>query len=116
MADECCNDEIVKSLRAAGFDVAYMIEHNSGASDEDILLSAYNEKRILLTEDKDFGARSKNGTRSEAGARDMPGSKVGRYTRSMGSTKCRQQWAGHSRMPCGEEHRKAVCGKTACTV
>jgi RNA-directed DNA polymerase len=30
--------------------------------------------------------------------------------------KCRRQRAGQGRMPCGEEHRKAVCGKTACTV
>ena len=37
-------------------------------------------------------------------------------TRSMGSTKCRQQQAGRMCMPCGEEHRKAVCGKTARTV
>jgi hypothetical protein len=36
-------------------------------------------------------------------------------TRSMGSTKCRQQQVGRMCMPCGEEHRKAVCGKTACT-
>jgi RNA-directed DNA polymerase len=32
------------------------------------------------------------------------------------SSKCRRQRAGKGRMPCGEEHRKAVCGKTACTV
>ena len=32
------------------------------------------------------------------------------------SSKCRRQRAGGGRMPCGEEHRKAVCGKTACTV
>ena len=32
------------------------------------------------------------------------------------STKCRQQQAGRMCMPCGEEHRKAVCGKTARTV
>jgi len=31
-------------------------------------------------------------------------------------TKCRQQRLGRERMPCSEEHRKAVCGKTACTV
>ena len=30
--------------------------------------------------------------------------------------KCQQQRAGRRRMPYGEEHRKAVCGKTACTV
>ena len=35
---------------------------------------------------------------------------------SMGFTKRRRQRAGQGRMPCGEEHRKAVCGKTACWV
>jgi len=30
--------------------------------------------------------------------------------------KCPRQQAGRKRMPYGEEHRKAVCGKTACTV
>ncbi|MCK7513337.1 MAG: hypothetical protein MZV70_61080 [Desulfobacterales bacterium] len=37
-------------------------------------------------------------------------------TLSTGSTKCRRQQAGRGRMPRGEGHRKAVCGKTACTV
>ena len=31
-------------------------------------------------------------------------------------TKCRPQRVGQRRMPYGEEHRKAVCGKTARTV
>ena len=41
---------------------------------------------------------------------------LGIPTISMGSTKCRQQQAGRMCMPSGEEHRKAVCGKTARTV
>ena len=35
---------------------------------------------------------------------------------TMGCTKFPQQRAGARRMPRREEHRKAVCGKTACTV
>ena len=31
-------------------------------------------------------------------------------------TKCRRQQVGRKRMLCSEEHRKAVCGKTARTV
>ena len=32
------------------------------------------------------------------------------------TTRCQRQRAGRRRKPLGEEHRKAVCGKTACTV
>lgn len=55
LADECCDAGLVKSLRAAGHDVSYVPEHNAGSSDDEVLLMAYNEERILLTEDKDFG-------------------------------------------------------------
>jgi predicted nuclease of predicted toxin-antitoxin system len=44
----------VKSLRGDGHDVTFVVEQNPGASDDEVLLSAYNEGRILLTEDKDF--------------------------------------------------------------
>ena len=36
--------------------------------------------------------------------------------RVMGCTRFLRQRAGNRRMPWREEHRKAVCGKTACTV
>jgi len=42
--------------------------------------------------------------------------RTGVCTRGMDSTKCRQRQAGRRRMSCGEEHRKAVCGRTARTV
>jgi len=41
---------------------------------------------------------------------------VGCCTKSIACIKCRQQRVGRKRMPCSEEHRKAVCGKTASTV
>ena len=41
---------------------------------------------------------------------------TGLFMRSTGCTRCPRQQAGQGRMPYGEEHRKAVCGKTACTV
>jgi len=55
LADECCDAGLVVSLRAAGHDVAYVTDQNAGASDDEVLLRAYNEGRVLLTEDKDFG-------------------------------------------------------------
>jgi predicted nuclease of predicted toxin-antitoxin system len=55
LADECCDAGLVKSLRAAGHDVSYVSDHYAGSSDNEVLLMAYREERILLTEDKDFG-------------------------------------------------------------
>lgn len=55
LADECCDTGIVASLRADGHDVAYVLERQAGASDEEVLQNAFVEGRILLTEDKDFG-------------------------------------------------------------
>jgi len=55
LADECCDTEIVSSLRENGHDVIYVLERKPGVSDDEVLLEAFNEERILLTEDKDFG-------------------------------------------------------------
>lgn len=55
LADECCDAGLVKALRTDGHDVLCIAEQCAGSSDNDVLLLAYNEGRILLTEDKDFG-------------------------------------------------------------
>jgi predicted nuclease of predicted toxin-antitoxin system len=55
LADECCDTGLVISLRKDGHDVLYVTEKKAGAIDDDILSDAYEEKRILITEDKDFG-------------------------------------------------------------
>jgi len=55
LADECCDAGLVASLRDLGHDVTYVIEEKTGSSDDKVLTTAYNEGRILLTEDKDFG-------------------------------------------------------------
>jgi predicted nuclease of predicted toxin-antitoxin system len=54
-ADECCDAATVDMLRDEGYDVCYAIEVMRGATDEEILKRAYDEQRVLLTEDKDFG-------------------------------------------------------------
>jgi predicted nuclease of predicted toxin-antitoxin system len=46
---------MVTSLKNDGHDVLYVLEKNPGVTDDEVLLDAYNEKRILITEDKDFG-------------------------------------------------------------
>jgi predicted nuclease of predicted toxin-antitoxin system len=55
LADECCDAGIVASLRKDGHDVSYVPEKRAGITDDEVLLEAYKEGRILLTEDKDFG-------------------------------------------------------------
>ena len=55
LADECVAAALVAHLRAAGHDVAYMAELAPRASDADVIRRAYDEGRLLLTEDKDFG-------------------------------------------------------------
>ena len=55
LADECCDNGLVNALRQSGHDVLYVQESKRGATDDDLLVLAFNEQRILITEDKDFG-------------------------------------------------------------
>ena len=43
------------SFSADGHDFLYILEKKPGVPDDEVLIDAYNEERILLTEDKDFG-------------------------------------------------------------
>lgn len=45
----------VRLLRDDGYNVASVIEDTPGAKDEDVLKRAYEEKRIVLTFDRDYG-------------------------------------------------------------
>ena len=54
LADECCDAGSVTLLRDAGNDVTFAHELHPGLSDDDVLNKAYDEGRILITEDKDF--------------------------------------------------------------
>jgi predicted nuclease of predicted toxin-antitoxin system len=55
LADECCDAALVDALRSDGHDILYAIESLRGATDDSLLARALFERRILLTEDKDFG-------------------------------------------------------------
>ena len=55
VADECCDELLVKGLRADGHDVVYVREVAAGSDDRTVLQLAAGEERVLLTEDKDFG-------------------------------------------------------------
>lgn len=55
LADESCDFAVVRSLKAAGHDVVAVAEVARGASDEEVIHLAASARRILITEDKDFG-------------------------------------------------------------
>jgi predicted nuclease of predicted toxin-antitoxin system len=55
LADESCDFAVVRALRADGFDVHAISEITSRSEDRALLEQAERERRILLTEDKDFG-------------------------------------------------------------
>ena len=55
LADESCDFCIVRELRSNGYDVLAVSEEFASASHLLVLRRAVDEKRILLTEDKDFG-------------------------------------------------------------
>jgi predicted nuclease of predicted toxin-antitoxin system len=55
LADECVAAPLVAFLRLGDHDVLYVAETAAGVSDPDVIDLALREKRLLLTEDKDFG-------------------------------------------------------------
>jgi predicted nuclease of predicted toxin-antitoxin system len=55
VADESCDFSVVVGVRAAGHDVVAITELMSGVEDEKVIELAASERRLLLTEDKDFG-------------------------------------------------------------
>jgi predicted nuclease of predicted toxin-antitoxin system len=55
LADESCDFAVVRALRTAGYDVLTISENTPRAEDSEVIEIALRDKRILLTEDKDFG-------------------------------------------------------------
>jgi predicted nuclease of predicted toxin-antitoxin system len=55
LADESCDFAVVRSLRAAGHDVIAVASAQPGAADAVVIDLAVRERRVLLTEDRDFG-------------------------------------------------------------
>lgn len=55
LADESCDFGVVQVLRANGYDVVALTEITSRTVDSEVIAQGSNEKRILRTEDKDFG-------------------------------------------------------------
>lgn len=55
LADESCDFAVVRALRAAGFNVAAVSELAGASDDDQVIALATAQRRVLLTEDKDFG-------------------------------------------------------------
>ena len=55
LADESCDFAAVRALRGDGHDVLVVSEFQQRSVDEELMELALAERRILLTEDKDFG-------------------------------------------------------------
>jgi predicted nuclease of predicted toxin-antitoxin system len=55
LADESCDFAAVHALRAAGHDVVAVSDVARGAEDSVVIELARSDRRVLLTEDKDFG-------------------------------------------------------------
>ena len=55
IADEGIDFPIVAELRIRSHDVLYIAEETPGLDDEFVLKKAFDEKRLLITQDKDFG-------------------------------------------------------------
>jgi len=55
IANENIAGSVIQGLRAAGWDVLSVKESMRGAADTEILGHAESERRIVLTQDKDFG-------------------------------------------------------------
>ena len=55
LADESCDFAVVRALRSAQHDVLAIAEVSPRIGDKEVLKQARDEKRVLLTEDTDFG-------------------------------------------------------------
>lgn len=55
LADESCDFAVVRALRSIGYDVTAICELAPRTQDPEVIALAARERRVLLTEDKDFG-------------------------------------------------------------
>jgi predicted nuclease of predicted toxin-antitoxin system len=67
VADESRAMPVILALREAGHDVVAIAEVAKGATDDQVLGQALDAKRVLITEDRDFGELVYARGRSSAG-------------------------------------------------
>lgn len=57
LVDECAGPTLARWLRQQGFDVFSVFEEARGIGDDEVLKRAFEENRVLITTDKDFGEK-----------------------------------------------------------
>ena len=57
LVDECTGPAVARWLRSEGHDVFSVYEQARGLGDDVIITLAWKERRILVTNDKDFGEK-----------------------------------------------------------
>jgi len=64
VADESCSGPVIRALRAAGHEVISIAESSKGTADEAVIERAFDERRVLITEDRDLANWSTRGRQS----------------------------------------------------
>jgi len=67
VAEESCAGPVIRAMRAAGHDVIAITEFSRGIPDEAVIERAFDQRRALITEDRDFGKLVYARGRSSAG-------------------------------------------------
>jgi predicted nuclease of predicted toxin-antitoxin system len=57
LVDECTGSAVVRWLRGEGHEVFSVYDEARGIDDDEVLHKAFDEDRILITNDKDFGEK-----------------------------------------------------------
>lgn len=67
IVDECTGPAVAKWLRQQGHDVFSVYDQARGMRDDEVMQTAVDQQRILITNDKDFGAKVYRDRRSHQG-------------------------------------------------
>ena len=57
LVDECTGPAVAQWLKEQGHDIFSVYEEARGIDDDSIVMQAFSENRILITNDKDFGEK-----------------------------------------------------------
>jgi len=55
LVDECTGPKVAEWLRSEGHEVFSVFDESSGMSDDEVFAKAFDERWVLITNDKDFG-------------------------------------------------------------
>jgi predicted nuclease of predicted toxin-antitoxin system len=67
LVDECIGPVVSRWLQEMGFDAVSIFDDARGATDDEVARRAFEESRILITLDKDFGDAIYHGRRPHHG-------------------------------------------------